>query len=205
MNAESRRVCPSCGNEFSGAVEFCPACMLRGALAPKTESDVSALGEAPVELLKVIPTVRDAIDAGCHNENDPRFRLLYWRRPKGAASGGSSNALDRCGVRPSGERHLFDLPNAWQKKKLGGNRESPSVGSMSLFFGISEVSTGRGIPGQIPNTAEFAQRRETAFLLKAEEADGCLRSGEKSFPTPTKIDVPWLRHVNKVQTSQHWK
>ena len=49
MNTESRRVCPGCGNEFSGAVEFCPVCMLRGALAPKAESDVSALGEAPVE------------------------------------------------------------------------------------------------------------------------------------------------------------
>jgi len=30
-------------------MEFCPVCMLRGALAPKAESDVSALGEAPVE------------------------------------------------------------------------------------------------------------------------------------------------------------
>ena len=35
MKTEDRRVCPSCGNEFSGAVEFCPVCMLRGALAMK--------------------------------------------------------------------------------------------------------------------------------------------------------------------------
>ena len=33
MKTEERRVCPSCGNEFSGAVAFCPVCMLRGALA----------------------------------------------------------------------------------------------------------------------------------------------------------------------------
>ena len=32
MKAQDRRICPSCGNEFSGAVEFCPVCMLRGVL-----------------------------------------------------------------------------------------------------------------------------------------------------------------------------
>ena len=32
MKTEDRRVCPGCGNEFSGAVEFCPVCMFRGAL-----------------------------------------------------------------------------------------------------------------------------------------------------------------------------
>ena len=30
MKTEDRRVCPSCGNEFSGAMEFCPVCMLHG-------------------------------------------------------------------------------------------------------------------------------------------------------------------------------
>jgi hypothetical protein len=29
MNAEPQRTCASCGNEFSGAMEFCPVCMLR--------------------------------------------------------------------------------------------------------------------------------------------------------------------------------
>src|SRR6516165_5499311 len=32
MNAEPQRTCPSCGNEFSGAMEFCPVCMLRKGL-----------------------------------------------------------------------------------------------------------------------------------------------------------------------------
>ena len=32
MKTEDRRACPSCGNEFSGAMEFCPVCMLRGVL-----------------------------------------------------------------------------------------------------------------------------------------------------------------------------
>ena len=44
MKTEDRRVCPSCGNEFSGAVEFCPVCMLHGALADDVES-----GEASSE------------------------------------------------------------------------------------------------------------------------------------------------------------
>ena len=42
MKTEDRRVCPSCGNEFSGAAEFCPVCMLHGALADEVESGESS-------------------------------------------------------------------------------------------------------------------------------------------------------------------
>jgi len=42
MKTESRRICPSCGNEFSGAMEFCPVCMLRKAVADGGESSESA-------------------------------------------------------------------------------------------------------------------------------------------------------------------
>ena len=38
MSAEPQRTCPICGNEFSGAMEFCPVCMLRKALADGVES-----------------------------------------------------------------------------------------------------------------------------------------------------------------------
>src|SRR5246500_1757102 len=44
MKTESRRICSICGNEFSGAMEFCPVCMLRKALANQVES-----GEASSE------------------------------------------------------------------------------------------------------------------------------------------------------------
>ena len=37
MKTEERRICPGCGNEFSGAVKFCPVCMLRGVLDEKAE------------------------------------------------------------------------------------------------------------------------------------------------------------------------
>jgi hypothetical protein len=50
MNAEGRHACPICGNEFSGAVEFCPVCMLRKALDEEVES-----GESSSEL-SVKPT-----------------------------------------------------------------------------------------------------------------------------------------------------
>jgi hypothetical protein len=41
MSAEPQRTCPSCGNEFSGAIEFCPVCMLRRGLAGGVESGES--------------------------------------------------------------------------------------------------------------------------------------------------------------------
>src|SRR6516165_1279803 len=41
MSKEVQRTCPSCGNEFSGAMEFCPVCMLRKALPGGVESGES--------------------------------------------------------------------------------------------------------------------------------------------------------------------
>jgi len=45
MSAETKRTCPSCGNEFSGAMEFCPVCMLRRGLAGGVESGGSSVAE----------------------------------------------------------------------------------------------------------------------------------------------------------------
>jgi hypothetical protein len=38
MITESRRDCPSCGNELSGGMEFCPVCMLRQGPASGVQS-----------------------------------------------------------------------------------------------------------------------------------------------------------------------
>jgi serine/threonine protein kinase len=46
MSTEGQRTCPSCGNEFSGAMEFCPVCMLQRALPGAAESSTSSLEEA---------------------------------------------------------------------------------------------------------------------------------------------------------------
>jgi hypothetical protein len=42
MSTEPQRTCSICGNEFSGAMEFCPVCMLRKALAGGVESGESS-------------------------------------------------------------------------------------------------------------------------------------------------------------------
>ena len=46
MSTEHQRTCPSCGNELSGATEFCPVCMLREGLVEGTESVRSSFEEA---------------------------------------------------------------------------------------------------------------------------------------------------------------
>src|SRR6516162_9418890 len=51
MSAEPQRTCPSCGNEFSGAMEFCPVCLLRKGLGGGVAS-----GESSTEdTLKPVP------------------------------------------------------------------------------------------------------------------------------------------------------
>src|SRR6516162_6494863 len=56
MSKEPQRTCPSCGNEFSGAMEFCPVCMLRKGLAGGVESGESSIEEVvkatPVQALQ---------------------------------------------------------------------------------------------------------------------------------------------------------
>ena len=45
MSTETQRTCSICGNEFSGAMEFCPICVLRKALAGGVESGESSASE----------------------------------------------------------------------------------------------------------------------------------------------------------------
>jgi len=56
MSTDLKRTCPSCGNEFSGAMQFCPVCMLRKGLAGGVESGESSFEEAakptPVQALQ---------------------------------------------------------------------------------------------------------------------------------------------------------
>ena len=63
MSTQPQRTCPSCGNEFSGAMEFCPVCMLRKALAGGVESGESSASE---DTLK--PTLEKAVQRFEHYE-----------------------------------------------------------------------------------------------------------------------------------------
>src|SRR5271166_5424193 len=62
MKTEDRRTCSICGNEFAGAMEFCPVCMLRKALADGVESGESSFEEA------VKPTLEEAVQRFEHYE-----------------------------------------------------------------------------------------------------------------------------------------
>ena len=62
MSTEPQRTCPSCGNDFSGAMEFCPVCMLHKALAGAVESGESSSEEA------VTPTLEQAVQRLEHYE-----------------------------------------------------------------------------------------------------------------------------------------
>ena len=46
---EPQRTCPSCGNELSEAMEFCPVCLLRKGLADGVESGESSASEEAVK------------------------------------------------------------------------------------------------------------------------------------------------------------
>jgi hypothetical protein len=62
MKTEPQRACPSCGNEFSAAMEFCPVCTLRQGLAGGIESGESSFREA------VKPTPEQAVQRFEHYE-----------------------------------------------------------------------------------------------------------------------------------------
>jgi serine/threonine protein kinase len=55
MSTKPQRTCSICGNEFSAAVEFCPVCMLRKALAGGVESGESSSDDTST------PTSEDAV------------------------------------------------------------------------------------------------------------------------------------------------
>jgi predicted amidophosphoribosyltransferase len=63
MSTTTQRTCPSCGNEFSGAMEFCPVCMLHKALAGGVECSESSASEETVK-----PTVEQAAQRLEHYE-----------------------------------------------------------------------------------------------------------------------------------------
>jgi serine/threonine protein kinase len=56
VSTETQRTCPTCGNELSGAMEFCPVCMLRKGLAGTVESGESSVFEDTVK-----PTTPDQV------------------------------------------------------------------------------------------------------------------------------------------------
>src|ERR1700719_1436676 len=63
MSTEPQRTCSICGDVFSEAMEFCPVCMLRKALAGGVESGASSASEDTVK-----PTPEQAVQRFEHYE-----------------------------------------------------------------------------------------------------------------------------------------
>src|ERR1700676_3879026 len=63
MSTEPQRTCPTCGNELSGAMEFCPVCLLRKGLADGVESGESSVSEEAGK-----PTLEQAVQRFEHYE-----------------------------------------------------------------------------------------------------------------------------------------
>jgi hypothetical protein len=84
MKTETPLTCPSCGNEFSGAMHFCPVCMLRKGLAGGVDSGESSTGST----LNPIP-------------NQPAQRFDHYELVTGedgnpVGNGDWSNTFSRC-------------------------------------------------------------------------------------------------------------
>ena len=93
MSAEPQRTCPSCGNEFSGAMEFCPVCILRKGLAGGVESGESSFEEAAK------PTPAQALQ-----------RFEHYELVRGEDGKSSRIGSRRDGGHVQGVRHQFALP-----------------------------------------------------------------------------------------------
>jgi hypothetical protein len=72
MSTETQRTCPTCGNEFSGAMEFCPVYMLRKGLAGGVESGESSVSEDTVK-----PTSEQPAQRFDHYELAARMSRVY--------------------------------------------------------------------------------------------------------------------------------
>ena len=71
MKTEARRICPSCGNEFSGALEDCPVCVLHGALASGVESVESFAEDTTVPALKGMMRRFEHYELMCDKDGKP--------------------------------------------------------------------------------------------------------------------------------------
>jgi len=58
MRTEPQRTCPTCGSELTGAMEFCPVCMLRKGLAGGVASGESSVSEDTLKLTPDQPAQR---------------------------------------------------------------------------------------------------------------------------------------------------
>jgi hypothetical protein len=77
MKTEPQRTCPSCGNDLSGAMEFCPVCLLRKGLSDGVESGESSIAEDGTPCsLPVVPGVPSTHGLSCPASHQPHQHFL---------------------------------------------------------------------------------------------------------------------------------
>ena len=158
MKTEDRRICPSCGNEFSGAMEFCPVCMLRKALDEETE-----------------PFSEPALSAVCAQVRQDAERFEHYEVVKGEAGkpvelgrgamGITYKALDvdlRCPVtlKVISERYLGD-----ESARLRFLREARAAASVRHPNVASVFHLGRSAEGYF-YAMEFVEGETLENLIK---------------------------------------
>jgi WD40 repeat protein/serine/threonine protein kinase len=158
MKTGDKRVCPSCGNEFSGAVEFCPVCVLREALT----SDFGSSEPSSNHALKSTP-----------QEGTPRFeRYELFKGEDGkplelgrGAMGVTYKALDIDLRRPVtlkviNEKYLGD-----ESTRLRFLREARAAASIRHPNIASVFHLGRSAEGYF-YAMEFVEGETLAKLIK---------------------------------------
>src|SRR5690349_9332952 len=167
MKTEPQRTCPSCGNEFSRALAFCPVCMLRKGLAGGVESGGSSASE-------------DTFEPATLNEPAPRFE--HYELVKGedgkpvelgrGAMGVTYKAFDvdlRCPVtlKIISERYLGD-----ESARLRFLREARAAASVLHPNVASVFNLGLTVPNYF-YTMEFVEGETLEKFIKR---SGCLEA-----------------------------
>ena len=124
VSTEPQRTCPSCGNEFSGAMEFCPVVVL---LEKLLEKDPAQRFQTPDELLKAMPTITGAIETrrgitrrNLHQIHPPTSRVGTRKPP--ARLGPKKISIARLPVTGSDvfgrEEDIGFLNDAWANQQI---------------------------------------------------------------------------------------
>ena len=158
MSTEPQRICPTCGHEFFGAMEFCPVCMLRKALADGDEAEGSTLEDT------VEPVAEQPVQRFENYQLLPRENGMPIELGRGAM-GVTYKALDvdlRCPVtlKVINERYLGD-----ESARLRFLREARAAASVRHPNVASVLHLGRTGSGYF-YAMEFVEGETLEHLIK---------------------------------------
>ena len=162
MSTQPQRTCPSCGNELSGAVEFCPVCTLRKGLAGTVESGESSVFEDTVNPTPPATQRFEHYELVTGEDGKP---LELGR----GAMGVTYKALDvdlRCPVtlKVISEKYLGD-----ESARLRFLRETRALGhrdDSALLFGVQSISEVDADKRFVPNDPRVVPWRNRPHIAR---------------------------------------